>query len=369
VKSCLFFAAILLLLAGADAGAQRRPPVPLTPPARVRLIPAPSIRLTGDVDSSSPAVWDGSDGSPRLFVVTSTAGRPSRASGEDVSQLGDAEPVELEPWPIGGVWMEAVIPDVNGTWYGFFHNEVPATEICGDDQRVYPRIGAARSVDQGATWTNLGVIFEASPDTFVCDTGNTYFVGGVGDLTALLDADQHDVYIYFSQYGREVSQEGIAVLRLPWADTDNPVGKVTVWNDGVWLPPDAIEDDTGELHWVYPSATPILPTGKPWHTGEQVDQFWGPSIHWNEGLQQYVMLMNRARDDAFSQEGIYVSFNERLDAPASWSTPLKIIDGGGWYPQVIGLELSSGTDRWAATVARFFMSGWSDYYIEFSPAE
>jgi hypothetical protein len=46
-------------------------------------------------------------------------------------------------------------------------------------------------------------------------------------------------------------------------------------------------------HWVYPPATPITPTGKPWHTGEEVDEFWGPSSHWNEGLHQYVMLMNR----------------------------------------------------------------------------
>jgi plastocyanin len=76
-----------------------------------------------------------------------------------------------------------------------------------------------------------------------------------------------------------------------------------------------------------------------------------------------------SHDDAFAQEGIYVSFNERLDAPASWSTPLKIIDGGGWYPQVIGLERPNGTDRWATTVARFFMSGASDYFIEFSRAE
>lgn len=213
--------------------------------------------MTGDVDSSSPVIWNQNDGVSELFVVTSTAGQPSRAIGEDLSHLGDPELVQIEPWPLGGVWMEAVIPDVTGTWYGFYHNELTA-DMCGDVQKAYTRIGAARSEDQGATWTNLGIILEAPQDTFACDTINTYFVGGVGDFTALLDADRRDVYIYFSQYGREASQQGIAVARLPWADVDEPVGKLTVWNDGVWLPPDAFEDDNGELHWVYPPAAVLL---------------------------------------------------------------------------------------------------------------
>jgi len=368
VKLRLIFAATSLLLIGVPAYAQRRPADSETPPARARLIPAPSIQFTGAVDSSSPVVWDQIDGSPALLVVTSTAGQPSRAIGEDVSHLGDPEAVQLEPWPLGGVWMEAVIPDISGAWYGFYHNELNA-EICGDVQKAFPRIGAARSEDQGATWTNLGIIFEASPDTFACDTMNTYFVGGVGDFTAMLDADRRDIYIYFSQYGREASQQGIGVARLPWADADEPVGKLTVWNDGVWLPPEAVEDENGGLRWVYPPATPIMPTKMPWHTGNIVDEFWGPSIHWNDWLHQYVMLLNRARDDTFAQEGIYVSFNTRLDAPNDWSAPVKIIDGGGWYPQVVGLEPSRGTDRWAGQVSRFFTSGGSDYLIEFLPAE
>jgi hypothetical protein len=41
-------------------------------------------------------------------------------------------------------------------------------------------------------------------------------------------------------------------------------------------------------------------------------------------------------------------------------------EGGEWYPQVAGLELMTGTDRQAAQRARFFMTGRSDHYIEFS---
>src|SRR5260221_14434085 len=115
--------------------------------------------------------------------------------------------------------------------------------MCEGVDKAFARIGAARSADQGATWTDLGIILDVPWDTFACDTRNAYFVGGVGDFTAVLDADRRDVYIYFSQYGREANQQGVGVARLPWADTDDPVGKVTVWNDGVWLPPDAVEDD------------------------------------------------------------------------------------------------------------------------------
>ena len=70
------------------------------------------------------------------------------------------------------------------------------------------------------------------------------------------------------------------------------------------------------------------------------DVFWGPSIHWNTYLEQYVMLLNRAKDDQFGQEGIYVSFSPTLQ-PQDWSAPAKIMNGGGWYPQVIGGEAGS----------------------------
>jgi hypothetical protein len=264
--------------------------------------------------------------------------------------------------------MESVIRDSVGTWYGFYHNENTADIVCGQQEKTYPRVGMARSTDQGANWTDLGIIIEAAPETFACDTSNLYFVGGVGDVTAMLDRDQRDVYIYFSQYGREKEDQGIAVARVPWADLDEPVGKVTIWNDGVWLPPTLIEDDNGLLHWEYPHATAIYPTTKPWHTGEEANAFWGASIHWNDWLQQYVMLLNRTNGDEFGQEGIYVSFNPRLDDPLGWSTPDKIVDGGGWYAQVVGLEETRGTDTWAGRAARFFMSGRSQSIIEFSPA-
>lgn len=94
------------------------------------------------------------------------------------------------------------------------------------------------------------------------------------------------------------------------------------------------------------------------------DVFWGPSIHWNTYLEKYVMLLNRAKDDVFGQDGIYVSFSSTLQ-PSDWSAPVKILNGGTWYPQVIGGEPGTGTDRRAGQRARFFMMGRSERMIEF----
>ena len=93
--------------------------------------------------------------------------------------------------------------------------------------------------------------------------------------------------------------------------------------------------------------------------------FWGASIHWNTYLEQYVMLLNRAKDDQFGQEGIYVSFAPGVSDPRAWSTPVRIMSGGQWYPQAVGIEPGTGTDKLAGRRARFFMTGKSDRMIEF----
>ena len=113
---------------------------------RVELRAAPALELPGEVDSNSPAVWDLVGGRNLLFVMTSMSGQPRRAWGRDLTSLGGARQVEFES-PDGGVWMEAILQDVDGTWYGYFHNEVPAT-MCRGTTKVLPRIGAARSQDR-----------------------------------------------------------------------------------------------------------------------------------------------------------------------------------------------------------------------------
>ena len=352
-------AAIALAHLSIPLGAQNGSALP-----RVELRPAPLLELPGQVDSNSPAVWSRVGGRSLLFVMTSFSGQPSRAWGRDLATLGRAREIPLDSWPDGGIWMEAIVPDEDGTWYGYYHNETVAN-MCRRPDRVIPRLGAARSRDNGATWEPLGVILEAPPRTYDCTTDNAYFVGGVGDFSVMLDSESRDLYFFHSLYLRSVTEQGVGVARLAWADRDAPGGKISIWRNGVWLPAAAF--GSGEQpRWVYPAATPVFPAAESWHSNDAVvDAFWGPSVHWNTFLSRYVMLLNRARDVQYRQEGIYVSFAQSLENPRGWSTPVKIVDGGRWYPQILGLEQGSGTDKTAGEWARLYMMGTSHHVIRF----
>lgn len=326
------------------------------------------VRLPGSADSNSPGVWSLVDGRPLLHIFTSFAGWPSRSQGTQLTRMGTSLPVGVNGTS-GGIWMESIIEAEDGSWYGYYHNEIVATK-CGTSQKVIPSIGAVRSADRGLTWENLGTILESPGFTTDCDTNNVYFVGGVGDFSVVLDADKKYLYLFFSQYVANQPSQGVAIARMPWAHRDEPLGRMAVWTRGVWLPsyPIRQRDATGAVQrrWSYPVADPIYPAAESWHDEDLVvDAFWGPSVHWNTHLQQYVMLLNRARDVSWSQEGIYVAFASRLDDPASWSTPRKVIDGGRWYPQVMGLEPGTGTDKVAGETARLFMNGESRYLVTF----
>lgn len=345
----------LCALGCALVGAQ----VPGAPTAR--LLPASRIDIPGQIDSSNPVVWDMVDGVSRMFVVTSWGGVPVRSSGPDLERLQHGGPVVFASHPGHGVWMESIVRDDAGAWYAYYHHERPA-EVCGRPDRQLPRIGAARSTDRGQTWDAIGIVIDAPPGTDACDSTNRFVLGGVGDVSAMLDAESRDLYLFVSQYSRDPAGQGVGVARLAWADRDAPAGKATVWNAGAWLP----ASPSGDNNWIYPAGTPLAKAARPFHDGSSTnDVFWGASVHWNTYLEQYVMLLNRARDDQFGQEGIYVSFAATLSDPRRWTAPSKILNGGSWYPQVVGVEPGTGTDRLAGKRARFFMTGRSERMIEF----
>ena len=362
------FVTITLVIAAA-AGVAGQAPV-ATPKAV--LVPTTRLRLTGNVDSNSPAIWDLVAGVPRLFVTTSYNGRPSTETGATLTRLGPPALGSLDPWPGGGVWMEAIVPDVDGTWYGYYHNEIPADAVCPGTDKVIPRIGAARSRDYGRTWEDLGVILEAPAGAYTCQTSNVFFVNGVGDFSVQLDPESRDLYFFFSQYEQATAMQGIAVGRLLWADRDAPAGHMDLWRGRIWVPATrevtALAPGIGdEPQFVYRAAIPIMAPTDGWHdAGTTTDAFWGPAVHWNTYLQMYVMLLNRAKDTKYNQEGIYVSFAPRLDDPRLWSAPVKILNGGEWYPEVIGTEDGTGTDKVAGEWGRFFMAGTSQYLIHFT---
>lgn len=391
-----------------------------------RLIAAPTLRLPGSrptqfasADSNSPAIWTLENGVPLLHLVTSFDGYASISSGTALASLPAPTPVAWDHAPPHGVWFESILADDDGTWYGYYHNEVPPP-CDGVSSNVVPRIGAAVSHDAGQSWRNLGIVLDGPPGAFECQTRNNYFVGGVGDFTVMLDAMSQDVYFFYSTYPPDVAYQGVAAARLAWADRDVPVGRVMVWVNGAWIPAsevipqpeeppfeltaarsmataiDDAPDDQGTgptpgepsspevpgspeepgspdepaspdltVSWQFPAGTPIFPTSDSWHDGTRADAFWGPSVHWNSHLGQYVMLLNRTKDVDWTPDGIYVSFSPSLSDPTKWSPPQRILDEGSWYPQVMGSEPGEGTDKLAGQVARFFMAGLSRHYIVF----
>ena len=355
------FAVLAIAIACISAAQADEPRIPT-----VRLSSAAPVLLPGEIDSSNPLVWDLVDGAARLFVLTSWGGVPIQSSGPRLEDLQRGGPATFEPHPGHGVWMEAIVPDAQGSWYGFYHHERPA-DSCGRGDRQLPNIGAARSSDRGRTWQDLGIVLDAPPQSDACQSANRFVLGGVGDVTAVLDADGQTLYLYFSQYMKDPAAQGVAVARLAWADRDAPAGKLSIWNAGAWLPVLRAAGETPSEPWIYPAGTPLAAAARPFHgASSTADVFWGASIHWNTYLGQYVMLLNRARDDQFHNEGIYVSFAPTLDDPRRWTVPQKIMNGGGWYPQVVGLETGSGTDRLAGQRARFFLTGRSEHTIVFT---
>ena len=359
---CATAALVLILGCQSDRPARERAASPV-----VRLRDAPLIQFRGaqsagpdkpgDCDCNNPAHWDGET----LYVFNST-GHPWRSSGSDLFHLNqDYRRCEYDNQANGGRWIECTWKADNGVLYGWYHLEPRG--VCAGGQTnspkanlTAPQIGAVSSTDNGANWHDLGMVLE-TPAVLRCDTKNFYFAGGNGDFSIMLDARKEFLYFFISTYAGDVAAQGVAVARMRWADRDQPVGKVWQWHDGQWAEPGL----GGHV-------TPIMPARIDWHR-EDADAFWGPSIHWNAHLRQYVMLLNRTKDANWTQEGIYVSFNRDLANPMGWSPPQKILEAPGkdrWYPQVIGIDKAKReTDKAASRVARLFVRGQSRWEILF----
>ncbi|HEU4891647.1 MAG TPA: hypothetical protein VFT47_08855 [Vicinamibacterales bacterium] len=321
------------------------------------LEPATRVSFPVETDSNSPLFWRLRNGVTTLNVLNST-GAPTLSSGNDLNGLTLTRSPTMKGAPPGGWWMEAVVPDYRQVLYGYYHNEQP--DVCPGNPRSAPRIGAAKSFDGGRSWIDLGFVIEAPPGSTQCQTANRYFVGGVGDCSAVLDQNRQWLYIFFSAYPRDIEGQGVAVARIRWSDRDAPAGRVAVWNDGAWRYPVLTDDE----RFAHEPARPIFRAERSFHA-RSVDGFWGPSVHWNSFLEQYVMLLNRAYDGEFSQEGIYISSNKSLDDPTNWTSPQRLLSGGKWYPQVVGTDAGSGSDRLAGERARLFVGGVSMHEIVF----
>ena len=321
-------------------------------------------RMPGGVDCNSPAHWK----DDKIYLFNSR-GLPVRSEGVDQFHLGQSQAVAFDHHERQTRWIEASWMDEDGILYAWYHHEPKG--ICEakeyhPESRTHkltaPKIGALRSETNGASFVDLGVILEAPPGVD-CDSKNGFFAGGNGDFSVIRDRSGEFLYFLFSNYPLDVSQQGVAVARMAYADRDNPVGKVWKYRQGAWKEPG-----------LGGAVTPVFKVRVDWMR-EDADALWGPSVHWNTYLQKYVMLLNRSCcTKGWPQEGIYISFNAGLEDPQQWSKPQNILRGpgksylvAGWYPSLLGLNAESReTDKLAGRVARFYLGGNSKWEIVFS---
>jgi len=307
----------------------------------------------GEIDCSSPAHWD----RDTMYMFYS-AGHPFWSSGPDLFHLSrPSQRVKFDNeagWTMGGRWIESTHRTGDGILYMWYHNE--PLLVTG---RTAPRIGAMVSTDNGLSWEDLGIILEAPEGSNNLESVNKYFVGGNGDFCVIADTKKGYVYFFISTYHKDMEEQGIAVARMRYENRNAPRRRVFKWYQGRWR-----EQGLGG------HVTPIFPAAIDWHRAD-ADAFWGTSIHWNTYLNVWVMLLNRAKDKNWTQEGIYVSFNPDLAEPNDWTKPVKILDANElekskWYPQVMGTDVEKReTDKLAGRKARLFVSGLSKWEIIF----
>jgi hypothetical protein len=306
----------------------------------------------GDIDCSSPAHWDGD-----TMCMFYSTGHPFCSSGPDLFHLSrPSQRVSFDNevgWTMGGRWIESTHKADDGKLYMWYHNEPPLSD------RTAPRIGEMVSTDNGLTWRDLGIVLEAPAGSNNMESANKYFVGGNGDFAVIADNKKEYLYFFISTYHKDKAEQGVAVARMRYEDRNAPKGKAFKWYRGVWNEPG-----------IGGHVTPIFPVAIDWHRPDG-DAFWGPSVHWNTYLNAWVMLLNRAKDKDWTQEGIYVTFNADLADPAGWTRPAKVLgadelEKSKWYPQVMGTNTANReTDKLAGRSARLFVAGVSKWEIVF----
>ena len=281
------------------------------------------------------------------------------AKGRNIASLQTEEAVTIgNDAYVTHRWFESILAADDGTLYGFYHSE--EKNPCGFYIKS-PEIGLSKSTDKGRTWHNMGIILKADDSENDCSAANGFFSGGAGDFSAVYDREKKFVYIVFSNYPMKdrVKNQGVASARIAVADLDNPVGKVFKWHEGQFTEPG-----------IDGQASPFFKPFKDF-TAPDPDSYWGPSVHYNNFLKKYVMVMSRTKGGnstkvLWPNEGVYMSTNSDLSNPKGWSAPAKIIHGGNWYPQFIGFnrhaaDSSSEMGEWG----RFFMEGKSYYIVRF----
>jgi hypothetical protein len=314
-------------------------------PGRFQLQPAEPVTIPLSIDSNSPTFWIGDD----LHAFSSTGAPYLSSIGEEIR----THKVEIDSTNFP-MWIESVWQADDGTVYAWYHHE--QVGLCPGTTLHVPVIGALVSYDAGKSFKDLGIIL-SSGEPNDCSARNGYFANGHGDFSVILDREKQFFYFVFGVYGGEASRQGIAIARMAFTNLTAPVGTVWKYHAGSWNEPGL----RGHV-------TPVFPATVGWQA-EDTDAFWGPSIHWNTHLENYVVVMNRSCcHTGWPQEGIYLTMTADLSDPAAWSAPVKVLATGDWYPWVLGIGPGE-TSAEAGKTVRLFVRNFSEWQITFERAD
>ncbi|MBX3499449.1 MAG: hypothetical protein KF889_08400 [Alphaproteobacteria bacterium] len=256
-----------------------------------------------------------------------------------------------DPDPKVGKWIESTWRAPDGRLYGWYHAE---ERIESKTAPFVPHIGALRSDDDGLSWQVLGEVLRGPSNQIDLLAGNGFMAGGYGDFSVVPNRDGPYLHMLFSSYVADERAQGVCAARCLVTKRDAP--RFEVWSGGTWQAADSA------------LPTPLWPAVCGWHDVHP-DCFWGPSVHFNRDLGVYVMLLSHTAGpySGFHSAANAVSFNATPERPDAWSAPIRIVEGGGWYPQVVGLGANDG-DTLSGAEARLFISGLSAWHIRFRAA-
>jgi len=325
-----------------DVSVSLRPATPLT-------LHAPPIYRA---DCNSPVLVE-QDGTLAFVSHFLPVGHSNRRRGPSLDSLGGAPcPVRIldDPDPGLGKWIESAWRARDGRLFGWYHAEARAPCV---ERLMMPHIGALASDDDGVSWRILGDLLRSTPDAVDCSFRNGAMAGGFGDFTCVPDRADTHFYLHFTSYHPDPDAQGVCVARYRIDDRERPGDTVEIWSMAGWRSAAAA------------LPRPIVPPVRGWRYAD-ADAPWGPAVHWNTSLGLYVMLVNRTRGGHgdLVQAGIEVAFNDDLARPDRWTPPIPLVDGGIWYPQVVGAAIGEG-DRRLGAIGRFFLSGFSAWEIRF----
>lgn len=297
------------------------------------------------IDSNTATFWR--DG--LLHVYTSTSHPVLNVFDKDLNLISSTS-IHVDSDRHFPMWIESVYQHENGRLYAWYHHEV--IDLCPDSSYTAPEIGALVSTDGGRTFRDLGIVMR-SGDPINCSAENGYFASGHGDFSVIVDQNKEWVYFLFGSYGGDVTGQGVSIARMHFSFLSQPVGTVWKYFQGDWSEPG-----------LYGRTSPVFPASVSW-ADRETDAFWGPSIHWNTYLQTYVVLLNRSCCDTdWPQEGVYLTMNADLSDPSGWTEPIRIIEGGDWYPWFLGAE-EGETSSSAGQRTHLFLRQNSEYDVYF----